>query len=357
MTNRERIIHTVLGRDIDRQPFFFFFGPWPETVERWKAEGMESDTGWREGFGFDAGIEMVSVNLGYSPAFTQEVLEEKADTRIVRDTFGIVQEVRRHGSSIPNYLDYPVKTAADWKDLQQRLDPHDPARFPADWQALTRQYNESEALIQIGSYPYGLFGTLRDMMGVETLLLSFYDQPELIHEMMGYLTDFWLALYEQVCRDVQVQAIHMWEDMSGRNGPLISPQMVRDFMLPQYRRMREFADAHGIPILSLDTDGDCSALLPLYQEAGINLVFPFEVAAGSDVVAYRQQFPELCLMGGIDKLEIAKGPAAIDRELDRIQPILQGPKYIPALDHLMHPQISWDDYQYFVYQLKERIGA
>jgi len=41
----------------------------------------------------------------------------------------------------------------------------------------------------MGVFPYGLFGTLRDMMGVEELLVSFYQQPDLIHEMMDYLTD------------------------------------------------------------------------------------------------------------------------------------------------------------------------
>ena len=90
--------------------------------------------------------------------------------------------------------------------------------------SLVKQYNEGEKIVQLGLYPYGLFGTLRDMMGVEELLVSFYEQPELIHDMMNYLTDFWLTMYEKVCKDVKVDAIHMWEDMSGKNGSLISPK-------------------------------------------------------------------------------------------------------------------------------------
>jgi hypothetical protein len=52
---------------------------------------------------------------------------------------------------------------------------------------------------------------------------------------------------------------------------------------------------------SLDTDGDCSELVPLYVECGIYLIFPFEVPSGCDINEYRRKYPGLCIMGGIDK--------------------------------------------------------
>ena len=357
MNNRERIINTVLCKEVDRLPFFFYFGPWREAVERWREEGLEKDKDWSEDFGFDPGIEIVKVNFGYSPAFEYKQIEDKGDTIIVRDTLGILMEIRKHGSSIPRFIDYPVKTAADWEQIKKaRLKPEDPDRFPANWTELVKQYNEGDKIIQLGVYPYGLFGTLRDMMGVEEFLVSFYEQPELIHDMMDYLTDFWLSIYEKVCKDVKVDAIHMWEDMSGKTGSLISPKMVREFMMPNYKKIKAFADANKIPIFSLDTDGDCSELVPLFMESGINLIFPFEVAAGSDINVYRKKYPNLCIMGGIDKQEIAKGRQAIDRELERIKGMFDYSGYIAALDHLPHPQISWDDFQYFVNHLKKIIG-
>jgi uroporphyrinogen decarboxylase len=313
---------------------------------------------WDESFGFDEGFVLVNVNLGYSPAFTYEVIEEKADTQIIKDSFGVIQEVRKSGASIPRYIEYPIKNIADWRKLkEERLDPDDPRRFPDNWEELVNQYNSGDKIVQLGDYPYGLFGTLRDMLGVETLLVSFYDQPELIREIMDYLTDFWLSIYAKVCRQVKADAIHMWEDMSGKNGSLISPKMVREFMMPNYKKIMAFADVQGIKIFSLDTDGDCSKLIPLFMECGINLIFPFEVAAGCDIVAYRKQYPNLGIMGGIDKQEIAKGKACIDRELKRIAEVFKHSGYIPALDHLIHPEISWEDFNYFVSRLKQMIGV
>jgi len=358
MNNRERIIHTVLCTKTDRAPFTFYFGPWRETVPRWRTEGLGKDEGWSERFGMDVGFVHADVKLGYVPAFEWRQIEDKGNTMIIVDELGICQEVRKNGSTIPRYIDYPVKGPEDWERLKrERLDPDDPSRFPDNWKALADGYNKGDRVVQLGLYPYGLFGTLRDMMGAEALLYAFFDMPELIHEMMDYLTDFWLTLYAKVCKDVKVDAIHMWEDMSGKQGSLISPAMVREFMAPNYKRIKAFADDHDIPIFSLDTDGDCSQLVPVFMECGINLIFPFEVAAGCDINAYRAHYPNLCIMGGIDKREIAKGREAILRELDRVSAMLEQPGYIPALDHLIPPEISWEDFCFFMERLKQMIGV
>jgi hypothetical protein len=60
-------------------------------------------------------------------------------------------------------------------------------------------------------------------------------------------------------------------------------------------------------------------------------------------------------MGGVDKLELAKGKSAIDRELERLAPMFGCPGYIAMPDHLPHPDISWEDFSYFCNRLKEII--
>lgn len=355
MTNRERIIKTALCRDTDRPPFFFYFGPWGETVANWRTQGLEGED-WASRFGFDPGIAIVNVNLGYLPAFEWKMLEDKGDTYICTDSMGITLEAKKNSSTIPKYLDYPVKTREDWEELKSRLDPDSPRRFPPEWDTLVRSYNEGDCAVQLGSYPYGLFGTVRDIMGLEGMMFALYEQPELVRDIMDYLTGFWLSIYEKVCRDVKVDIIHIWEDMSGKQGSIISPAMVREFMLPNYRRIKSFADSHGIPIIALDTDGNCSELVPLFIEAGINLMMPFEVAAGSDIVEYRSLYPSLAIMGGIDKQKIALGRQSIDAELDRLDGMFRRGGYFAALDHLIHPDISWDDFNYFIERLKIKIG-
>ena len=359
MTNRERTIHCALNKPIDRSPFCFYFGPWTETAERWKKENGKGENAWREGFGFDEAVQALGsmgVSMLHYPEFETKILKREGNKIISQDFLGEIVESYEGVSNIPKILKSPVETREDWENLKKsKLNPDDPGRFPENWDEMVRQLNDSDAPVQLGVYPCGLYGTLRDLMGVEKSLCAFYDEPELVKDIMGYLTDFWICIYEKICKVVKADILHIWEDMSGKQGSLISPAMVQEFMLPNYRKLRDFAEAHGIQIMQVDTDGNPEELIPLFAEAGVNMMMPFEVSGGCDIVALRKKYPYMSMMGGIDKREIAKGRAAIDAELNRIKPLINKPGYFPALDHLIPPEISYDDYRYFVNQLKELI--
>ncbi len=353
MDNRERITRLARGESVDRKPLFFYFGPWGETIERWRREGAKIEDGpegFQRAFRLDRGIAILPLNQGYAPAFEEAILEDRGDRVLFRDGRGITQLIRRDGASIPQFLDFPVRCREDWLRLKrERLDPDAPGRLPEDFDEWVKRAQAGHAALQLGQYPYGLFGTLRDMIGAETLLTWFYDEPELIHEMMDGLTDLWLELYGRVVRRVRVDVIHIWEDMSGKTGSLISPRMVREFMCPNYRRIRDFADRHDIPIVALDTDGNCTELIPPFMDAGINLIMPFEVQAGMDVCRVAKEYPDLCVMGGFDKRALWTGKEAIDREVERIRPMFDaGVKYFVAPDHLIPPEVSLENFTYFL---------
>jgi hypothetical protein len=78
------------------------------------------------------------------------------------------------------------------------------------------------------------------------------------------------------------------------------------------------------------------------------------VQAGMVIEEVGKQYPDLVLLGGIDKREINKGPLAIDRELERRLPfLLQRGGYIPTLDHHVTPEISWPDFVYYRQKVAE----
>ena len=54
---------------------------------------------------------------------------------------------------------------------------------------------------------------------------------------------------------------------------------------------------------------------------------------------------------------MARDWAAMEAELDRIQPMLSLSRYIPFPDHLIPSDVSWDNFQYFVWRWKEMVGA
>jgi len=211
--------------------------------------------------------------------------------------------------------------------------------------------------VQVGTFPWGVFGTPRDLMGAEEVLYAFYDEPDMIRDMMATYTDLWLKLFERAAQKMRIDHIHIWEDMSGKHGSLISMEMVEEFMMPQYDRVTDFARRHKIPIVSVDSDGLVDELVPIMMKHGLNAFLPFEVQAGNSIEEYRELYPKLGIMGGLDKNELAKGKPELHRELDRAERMLALGGYVPGFDHLIAPDASWQNYKYFVEQLKKMIGV
>lgn len=355
MTSRERILATLLGEPTDRAPYVSIFGPWATTLERWQEEGLENPSAWAAQFGFDPLWATAPVNLGWCPEWTEEVIEDHGDFVIKRDQRrGIILRDRKDRASMPEWLEYPVKTRDDWERVKaERFNPNDPERFPSNWAEWCERRRDGAVPVMVGAFPWGIFGTPRDLVGVEELLLLFYDDPEWVHDMMDHLTDFWIRMYERVVQDVRIDWIHIWEDMAGKQGSLISRNMFRDFMTPNYRKIRDFCDAHDVPILSVDTDGDCTDMIPWFTEAGVNVLYPFERQAGCDIVAIRGAYPTLGMMSGFDKRAIAQGPDAIDAELAVTKQVLEIGRFIPGPDHLIPHDVSWENMQYFCRRWKD----
>jgi uroporphyrinogen decarboxylase len=341
---------------VDRIPYGVGIGwyPWGETVGRWLKESGREKLDVVKEFGFDASCACPSLHSGIFPGFEQVTIRDEGDMLVYRDSRGITIRGRKDGGSIPQFLDYPVKIRADWDQLKaERLDPAAPGRVTQDWNAFRERLRESGEAVQVGGFPYGVFGAPRDLMGVEALLIAFYEDPEMLKDMMAHLTTIWLTLWARVANEVQIDHIHIWEDMSGRQGSLISPRMVEEFMMPQYDRIVCFAREAGVRVVSVDTDGDCSELVPVMMNHGVNMFFPFEVQAGNEIRDYRRRYPELGIMGGLDKRALAGRREDVDREVERAAAMVRQGRYIPGFDHLIPPDASWDNYRYAAERLKD----
>lgn len=351
----ERVVRCLTGGDIDRVPYGVGLGwsPWGETLELWRKETGDVALDLAVYFGFDRSFALPEAHYGIYPAFEALVIEETEDYVIHRDAYGVTKRDRRDGGSMPEFLDYPVKTDADWERLKsERLDAKLAGRIAEDWDHFRARLHTTGEAVQVGTFPYGVFGTPRDLLGVEELLVSFYTRPALIHDMMNHLTDLWISVWERVARQVQIDHIHIWEDMSGKSGSLISPRMVREFMMPCYDRIHDFAQAHGVRMISVDTDGDCRQLIPPMMEHGVNMLFPFEVQAGNDVRAFRRQYPTLGIMGGLDKRALAANIADVDREVAKAAEMVQAGGYVPGFDHLIPPDARWENYCHAAHEIK-----
>jgi hypothetical protein len=101
--------------------------------------------------------------------------------------------------------------------------------------------------------------------------------------------------------------------------------------------------------IALDTDGDPTVLISTFMDAGVDVLWPLERASDVDPVNIRRRFGKsLRLWGGVDKRVIVQGPKAINAHLLALAPLIVEGGYIPTVDHTVPPDISWDNFRYYM---------
>jgi uroporphyrinogen decarboxylase len=346
------------------------FGYWPQTIRRWLQEGLPSELATEKNqmfsgkldahFGFDsldhAGI---GLRLGMNPVFEEKVIERRAESVVMQDSGGVVAERYQNdadASSIPHYLRFPVETPDDWRAMKDRYRFDDPVRaIPAAEVDALRAAAAAGKMTTV--WACGFYGQLRNWMGMENLSYAFFEAPAMVHDMVEHWADLIARQIEGLPPDVRFDHVSWWEDMASRNGPLVGPAMFREFLQPGYRRVMQAMKARGCILGIVDCDGNPHDIVANWMEEGVNIMFPLEVAAGVDPYAWRREFgPSLRLRGGIGKEPLVRGGAAIDRELDRVRPLLEQGGYIPHLDHLVPPDISYRNYCEYLEKKRRMIG-
>jgi uroporphyrinogen decarboxylase len=355
MNDLERFRACMDYQPVDRTPFWSW-GAWPETIERWRREGYDP-----ERFDLNLGADVRQVHAGWffpDPPFSRRVVEEDEEHILYLNHEGILMREMKNSpaSSMPQFVKFPVETREEFRRFwKERMRPDLAQRIGGDWRERLRGFRQQPGpLIVIADRWGGFFGPLRNLVGVERLCTLFYDAPAFVEEMMDADADFIIAIMSQVLEVVAIDAFALWEDMAYKTGPLISPEMARRYMLPRCRRVVEFLAGRGVPFIGLDSDGQIDSLIPVWLDAGLNFLYPFEAQAGMDVVAVRRKYGRnLRIWGGVDKRALARGPAAIDAELARLQPLMEQGGYIPHTDHSAPPDISFANYCYYMRRMEE----
>ena len=355
MNDLQRFLACMEYKPVDHVPVWAW-GGWPETNERWKREGYDPER-------FEpTSICDRRISFGHwwfpNPPFERKVIEENARHVVYINHEGILMKERRDNpwSSMPQFLKFPVETRAEFRQFwRERMQPDLAKRIDPNWrQKLVEWRAQAGPFIVISDRWGGFFGPLRNMLGVERLCMTFYDDPAFIEEMMDANADLTIEIMKQVLDVITIDAFAFWEDMAFNHGPLLSPELARKHMLPRYRRVVDFLRGRGVKYIGLDSDGLVHPLIPVWQDAGLNFLYPFEVQAGMDVLDVRRRYGrDLRIWGGVDKRALAKDHAAIDAELARVRPLIDEGGYIPHTDHSCPPDISFDNFCYYLKRLEE----
>ncbi len=374
MTPRERDLETLLFGTPDKIPLSPG-GPRQKTLRRWRTEGLPEGAdhvrALHEALGIDmpepSGDPRPDVAFGMIPTFEEKVLEHRSGHYIVQDWMGAVTEISdeydyTYIRSARDFVtrkwhSFPVRCRADFDEkIRPRYDPDAPERFPADFDERCRALEHATGVVSIGFR--GPFWQLREWCGFEGLCTFMIDDPEFVDEMVEFWVEFTLAVMRKALTRLAIDRLRLSEDMAYKAHCMISPDMVRRFLMPAYEQWIPEARSGGCKIVDMDSDGYVGELVPLWIESGINVCDPMEVAAGNDIVAYRERYGrDMAYTGGIDKRAIAAGGDTMRNEVLRVvPPLLKHGGYIPKCDHAVPHDVSWPDYVEYSRLLAELTG-
>jgi uroporphyrinogen-III decarboxylase len=354
--HRERFLDLVTFGACGRQMFSELFGLLVGLDREWLAQGASPDELSLEAFDWDhvpyveCGGNTDALNIG--PPVT---VFEDAEMRVLRDHLGRTLQLCKASATVPLPMNHPVATPDDWMRLKPLFEFSE-ARI--DWRAVeTAIARQREGVLVMGRIPGG-WDIARELMGAETACLAYYDQPELMRDILQTVGRTAEQVFERITEKLTIDQLFVHEDMAGKSGPLVGPEEVREFITPYYRRAWNVLSSRGTRLFNLDSDGNVGPIIDPLMEGGVNAMHPMEPAAGMDIVALRKTYgTRLALLGGIDKHVLRRSREEIRRELEyKMQPLMQQGGTVFGLDHRIPNGTPLENYRYYVALGRELLG-
>jgi hypothetical protein len=352
---REEYLDYMTFQSNERPLFTEIFGPIVGLKEEWEEQGATPEELDFSAFKYQFEARgAIPVRTGMIGGYPTEVIEETEDYVLSRDGLGRTMKLSKGVATAALPMDYPVRSTDDWLKVKPFYEFSE-ARFGKDWEATARQHLEAGRVVCV-EIPGG-FDEPRQLMGEEGLCVAYYDQPELVHDILKTIGDTAFRVLDRVSATVQVDLLRVHEDMAGKSGPLAGPKQVAQFIKPYYRRIWDMLADRGARLFGQDSDGDMNSVIPAFLDAGVNSMLTMEPAANMDIVKIREKYgTQLALYGGIDKHVLRRSKEEIVAELEyKVPPMVSTGGCVLALDHRIPNGTPLENYRFYIEKVWEII--
>ena len=199
-------------------------------------------------------------------------------------------------------------------------------------------------------------GIIRDWLGIENLSYLYIDDEVLYDEIINTVADLSYKITEYILKqDIKFDFAHFWEDICFKNGPLVIPNIFEEKVGPHYKKITNLLKQYDVNIVSLDCDGWIDSLLPIWLKNGVNTMFPIEVGTwNASIDPWRKKYGKVIRgIGGMRKHVFALEKSDVDKEIERLKPLIDLGGFIPCPDHLISPDAKFENVAYYCEQIRK----
>ncbi|MBA7705022.1 hypothetical protein ES703_113846 [subsurface metagenome] len=157
-----------------------------------------------------------------------------------------------------------------------------------------------DGMMVIGSTNGGVLENVTWLMGYENLCYVLYDDRHLAKDMFDRVGEILLSAYSTMAQMEWVGALVLGDDMGFRTSTMMSPEHLREYVLPWHKKIAEAAHAYDKPFI-LHCCGNVDEIMEDFIEyVGIDAKHSFEDVIMPVTEVKRKYGERISILGGID---------------------------------------------------------
>ncbi|HEY3324200.1 MAG TPA: uroporphyrinogen decarboxylase family protein [Planctomycetota bacterium] len=280
MTSQQRVIAALKREQPDRIPHF----EW--AVDRKVREVLCPGCSYEE---FVVRMEWDAILT--APDFRKE----QVGPDLWKNEWGITRRYTGEEDTFP--ISGPIKTMEDFKRYTPP-DPHAAHRYKS-LDACVQQFKGKKA---IGVHLNDVFSVPRYLMGFTELMEAFFDQPELVDELVELSVNVNIEMAKEVAKR-GADFVFTGDDYAATKQPFMSPSMFKRFMHPGLKRVMQGFKDQGLLVIK-HCDGQIWPIIDMMLEAPFDCLDPIDPVAGMDIGEVKKKFGHrVALKGNVNCAE------------------------------------------------------
>jgi len=183
----------------------------------------------------------------------------------------------------------------------------DPVLFidPDECRRVTRAALEGKVVLGVAWAAH--FQDFCAAFGMEKALMNMITTPELVHYVNDRIMKFYLDALK-IFLDATKGKIHamlIGDDMGSQRGLMLSPEMIKEFVIPGTKELIELIHSYGVKVI-YHSCGSIIDIMPMLIEAGADVIHPIQaLAAGMEPENLKEKFGGVVsFCGGVDTQQL-----------------------------------------------------
>lgn len=161
-------------------------------------------------------------------------------------------------------------------------------------------------LFLAGSHRDTLWEKSYMLVGMENMMIYFQEEPEFAREVLHRIMDFQLGIAAHYLA-LGVELVFLGDDLGTQQGPLLSPRIVEEFLVPEYTRLFKRYKENGV-LISFHSCGKIDWMLETFMRLGVDVLNPVQATANDLCLLREMTQGRMALFGGVSTSIIMDGP-------------------------------------------------